>query len=165
MEVLNSKRLIFSKFQKEDYSLYHELSSNEKVMRYITGYALTEQITKKQFQKILKINNGKDIQGVFKVTESKSGKFVGLSKSTIFSEEEVEIGYVIMPEFWGNGYGSEMSSMMIDFSKQIKQAKILIGIIDPENEASKRILEKSGFSFSEEKVIDDLPGAIYKRTL
>ena len=165
MDCFESNRLIYSKFIAEEYNHYHDLCSNEQVMHYITERSLTAVETRKRFDKILDINKNKGLPGVFIVRDKVSKVFVGLAKATIYAEGEIEIGYALMPQFWGKGMGSEVSEMMIAYSRNIPNVKTLVGLIDPSNGASKHILEKCGLTLFEEKLMDGLPGAVYKMIL
>lgn len=158
-------RLEYSKFKEEEYLLYHELTSNEKVMHHIKGRTLTTVEIKKRFQKVLNLNKRYVRPGVFVVRDLDTKDYVGLAKATVYAKGEIEIGYAIMPSYWGNGLGTEISETMVNYSRSIRKAKTIVGITDPANIASKRILEKCGLSFFEEKLIDGLPGAVFKMNL
>ncbi len=165
MKSFLSERLIYSKFIESDYQYYHQLSSDEQVMHYITGRALSMDESKERFQKILDLNKNYDLPGVFIVRDKVNKEFLGLAKATEFNQGQIEIGYALMPAFWGQGLGSEISIRMVDYSRKIENVTSIIGIINPTNKASKHILEKSGLSFFEERLINKLPGAIYKMNL
>ncbi len=134
-------------------------------MRYITERALTEVETKERFEKILALNKGDELPGVFIVRDKITKVFCGLAKATRYTSQEIEIGYALLPKFWGKKLGTEMSMKMVDYGKQIPDTKYLIGIIDPENISSKKILEKCGLSFFTDKVINGLPGHIYRMSI
>jgi len=142
--------------------LYFQLVNDENVMKMITGRPLsrTEALTK--FQHILKINEQSRQFGYYAVRNKWDGIFVGLAKVVLANEGEAEIGYMILPEYWGKGYGTEISQQLIGYCKGIAGLKSLLAIIDPENQASKRILEKGGFNLDEACEIAGLPAEIYK---
>jgi RimJ/RimL family protein N-acetyltransferase len=165
MGTLHSERLEYLKYKAPDYFLYHELSSNSKVMKYITGRPLAEAETKIRFEKILLLNEKHEKPGVFIVRDLITKDYLGLAKATIYGEGEIEIGYALMPPFWGKGFGYEISKKMVSYGRVIENAKAIVGIIDPANLVSKRILEKCGLSFFEDTLIDGQPGAVYKMSL
>ncbi len=70
-----------------------------------------------------------------------------------------------MPEFWGQGYGSEIAQAMVTLGKQVNNIHSLIAIIDPENTASKKILVKQGFQWDYDGDYIGLPAAYYKMEL
>ncbi|MDV2887909.1 GNAT family N-acetyltransferase, partial [Alkalihalophilus pseudofirmus] len=78
--------------------------------------------------------------------------------------EEAEIGYMILPKYWGKGYGSTIAKQLIESAKQTN-LNILKAIIDPKNIPSRKILIKQGFSSEKVCEIDGLPGEILARFL
>lgn len=78
-------------------------------------------------------------------------------------ENEAEVEYLLMPEHWGKGYGSEIAQALVNLGTQVDKIHSLIAIIDPENIASQRILEKQGFKWDYVGDNIGLPAAYYKR--
>jgi len=57
-----------------------------------------------------------------------------------------EISYVLHKKFWGKGYGTELCKSVIGYTfKKIPNLLQIIGVIDQNNIASQKILEKCGF--------------------
>ena len=48
-------------------------------------------------------------------------------------------------EFWGKGYATEAARASVEFGKKNIGLKEIIGLTDPLNIASQRVLEKCGF--------------------
>ncbi len=74
------------------------------------------------------------------------------------------IGYMLLPEHWGSGYGTEIAKILIDLAKQADLRK-LTATIDPANAASRKILINQQFVSEKIGEIDGLPGEILSRTL
>lgn len=55
----------------------------------------------------------------------------------------VEIGWVLLPEYWGRGYASALTDRLIDRARQ-EQKSVVIECA-PAQEATKRIASKKGF--------------------
>ncbi|MEK5530206.1 GNAT family N-acetyltransferase [Viridibacillus sp. FSL H7-0596] len=154
------------KFQEVDFSDYFSLVSNEKVMAQITEYAIPFEEAQFNFQKLLKRNEKYEHSGSYKVYDSSINEFIGLGHLTLDEEndEVAEIGYMIKPEYWGKGYGSEIAKVLIE--KAIKsELKKLKAIIDPDNIASRKILIKQGFVSERICEIGGLPGEILSKKL
>ncbi|ETT86161.1 GNAT family N-acetyltransferase [Viridibacillus sp. FSL R5-0477] len=154
------------KFQEVDFSDYFSLVSNEKVMAQITEYAIPFEEAQSNFQKLLKRNEKYEHSGSYKVYDSSINEFIGLGHLTLDEEndEVAEIGYMIKPEYWGKGYGSEIAKVLIE--KAIKsELKKLKAIIDPDNIASRKILIKQGFVSERICEIGSLPGEILSKKL
>jgi len=161
--MLNLKLL---KFQEVDFTDYFSLVSNEKVMAQITEYAIPFEEAQSNFQKLLKSNEKNEHSGSYKIYDSSINEFIGLGHLTLDEENDkvAEIGYMIKPEHWGKGYGSEIAKVLIE--KAIKsELKKLKAIIDPDNIASRKILIKQGFVSERICEIGGLPGEILSKKL
>jgi len=77
----------------------------------------------------------------------KTNKLVGqcgLLTQEIDNEKVVEIGYHILPEYWGQGYASEAAMKFRDYAFQNMICDSLVSIIHIDNIASQRVAEKNG---------------------
>ena len=162
---MNSDRLIFSHYTSADFDDYFQLVSNADVMKMITGRPLLESETRERFEKMLKANREIPEIGHFKVSLRIDGNFVGHSKLEMTEGKEAEIGYVLMPEYWRKGLGNEIAETLVYLGKEVAEIDNLLAIIDPENTASKRILEKQGFQWHYDGEYIGLPAAYYKLKL
>jgi hypothetical protein len=133
-------------------------------MQYITGRILDENEIGTKFENILKLNEQNPKMGVFVVSSLNDNEFIGLAKLTIYENDfsHAEVGYSMLPQFWKNGYGTEILLAMMDLAKEISSIKTLIGIIDPLNKASQKILTNQNFIFYKSAPCGELPGAYYK---
>jgi ribosomal-protein-alanine N-acetyltransferase len=60
-------------------------------------------------------------------------------------EGDIELGYFLKPSAWGKGYATEISKRLLDFVFQCTPLNELVASVDDGNNASKHVLEKSGF--------------------
>jgi [ribosomal protein S5]-alanine N-acetyltransferase len=161
---MNSSRLQLRKFTSNDFDFYFQLVGDYRVMKMITGHAVTIKKAKEKFKDILRVNAVDPHFGYFFISDLTSSEFIGLGKLVITAGNEAEIGYVVLPDLWGKGYGSEISTNLIERAKKIDTIKKLMAIIDPKNKASKKILEKSGFVLKSVCEFKGLPAEIYSLT-
>ncbi len=154
--------MIFNHYTEADFKDYFTLVSNSEVMKMVTGHPDVEADVKKRLERMLIINQETPEIGHYKVTLKRDGSFVGHSKLVMTKENEAEIGYLLMPEHLGKGIGSEIAERLVMLGKQVDGINTLIAIIDPENTASKRILEKQGFQWDYDGEYIGLPAAYYK---
>ena len=159
---INTERLLFSRLSPGDFPLYASLATNEDVMKYITGNALTMNEAEQRFQKALEQSGKNPDAGVFIVRNKDDGEFIGISKLILLQKNQAEVGYMLLPECWGKGFASEMVKCMLDLNRKKSIATEIIGIVDPENPASIRVLTKFGFTLYETGQIDGLAAAYYK---
>jgi len=62
-------------------------------------------------------------------------------------EDRYEIGWVIAKEWWGKGFAEEITRALIHKAKR-DGLRCLVIECDPNQEASKKIALKNGFSYS-----------------
>lgn len=67
-----------------------------------------------------------------------------------WGEGAVELGYWIAEEYWGNGYATEASKMLIKHAFDYLNINEIYASYRIENTKSKRVLEKLGFEFYSE---------------
>lgn len=160
--ISRNKKLSFSKFTSKDFDQYFLLNKDLQVMQFITGKALSESEARQRFEKNLLINNENLNLGFFMVNNVISGDFLGLAKLTPYTENEIEIGYSLLPEHWGKGYASEIVRCLIDYASTMNISGNLIAIVHPDNQASKKVLSKNNFIYTRNDVIDNRPAEFYQ---
>ncbi len=165
--MIPSENLFIEKLTGQDFLLHFQLVSNAKVMKMISGKPMNEVEAKDKFTKILECNDLHPVFGYFKITNTQTGFFIGVAKLEIKEKEskEAEIGYLILPEFWGKGIVSKIAKDLLEIAKSERQLNSLFAIIDPENIASRKILEKNGFQIKEFKDFDGLPEVLLELKL
>lgn len=159
MEVVKlSKFLSYVPYTPEDQALYNELVFDINVMHYITEKAETPSEAKESFEKIIDYNQkNHDLTGYYKIMFDQT--YVGFGKLSWTDTKEIEIGYMILPHYWRNGYASNfVKDQLNKIQKTPKFSKVpVLAIIDPNNLASKKILIKNGFSSTWQGTEDGLP--------
>jgi len=152
----------FEKFTESDFTHYFELVNNEKVMEMITERAIEINEAKSDFDKLIENNKLDHNFGNFKILNNETDEFIGLAKLKIKDkdDQEAELGYMILPEFWGKGIASKVGKKLIETVKRQKKINSLFAIIDPKNLPSRKILINNGFISKEFKDFDGLPGEI-----
>ncbi|PMC34844.1 GNAT family N-acetyltransferase [Bacillus sp. UMB0899] len=159
-------QLNFEKFKAKDFNDYFLLVSNEQVMAQITERAIPLEEARINYQKLLARNQKDELFGSYKVYDRLTEEYIGLGHLTINESltEEAELGYMILPNYWGKGYGHLIAKHLIAIAKQTK-VHTLTAIIDPENIPSRKILLKNGFNSVKLCEIEGLPGEILSRNI
>lgn len=86
--------------------------------------------------------------GLWLVEEKVTHAFVGMCGLIKRPElEDVDIGYALLPEFWGHGLATEACAGVLAYARNHRQLKRLVAIVAPDNVASIRVLEKIGLTF------------------
>ena len=58
-----------------------------------------------------------------------------------------DVGFAFLHRFWASGYAVESATAVIEYGKNVLQLPRIIAMVDPENEASIRLVEKLGLTF------------------
>lgn len=170
---LQSKRLTFIRYTDSHFEEYKRQAMDYEVMKFISGKSATEEEAKDKWQKIMTANSFDDILGYYSVRRSEDNEVLGLAKLVYYGSEKgltegkekgtVEVGYALFSEFWGKGYASEITEFFTEFAKGFNDVKEVIAIINPENGASRRVLEKCGYTlYSTELFNGKSPSEWYK---
>lgn len=152
-----TSRIYFKKFLSEDdFQYFFKLVSNEKIMVMNYGRVFSVEEAKKCYEGLLDKGRKGENFGGFKVFERSTNTFIGLGALLVNDNfAEVEVEYSLLPEYWGKGYGSEITENLLNKAEEIKGMQQATAIIDPNNIASKKILLKNGFTSCKLYEIDD----------
>ena len=119
-----------------DADALHRLLSDPEVMRY-----LEPPFDRTQAEAFLRRAGLAEPPLVYAAEES--GSFIGYVIYHAYDEQSVEIGWVLLPEYWGHGYASALTDRLIDRARQ-EQKSVVIECA-PAQEATRRIAIKKGF--------------------
>ena len=160
-------RIDIRKFAEKDFQKYFQLVSNEEIMLMITGRALQREEAEERYKRLLNGNKIHEDFGSFMIFEKKSGCFLGYGKMVLDTENnaEAETGYMLFPEYWGRGYATEITKLLVEKAEKTGILDRVTAIIDPENTASRNVLSKNGFISEKICDIDGLPGEVLSKKL
>ena len=124
------------RMQPGDADALYRLLSDPEVMRY-----LEPPFDRTQAEAFLRRAGLAEPPLVYAAEES--GSFIGYVIYHAYDEQSVEIGWVLLPEYWGHGYASALTDRLIDRARQ-EQKSVVIECA-PAQEATRRIAIKKGF--------------------
>jgi RimJ/RimL family protein N-acetyltransferase len=61
--------------------------------------------------------------------------------------DDVDIGFALLPEYWGKGYAHEAAAGVMTYAKEVVGLKRIVAITSVDNESSARLLGKIGLEF------------------
>ena len=134
--IIETDRMILRKFSIDDYQSVYEFGSNVEVQKYTGDKILTSPIQAKIIIKEVLFPDYK--------------KYGYGRLAAIFKPENKIIGFAglkYLPECWGKGIATEVSIEIIRYGFEILKLENIIGIADPINIGSYRVLEKIGLKF------------------
>lgn len=150
MMQFHSERLRYEKFTPDHFEDYFRLVSKQEVMLHISGAGLDLEGARRRFEISLRADGQQGDMGFVAVYERASDSFVGLGKIVPFEDGFTEIGYALLPDFWGKGYASEITCRLITYARERGTVESLVALVAPENRASINVLTKQQFRFFRE---------------
>jgi [ribosomal protein S5]-alanine N-acetyltransferase len=152
MTTLETNRLRLRRFETDDWQALARLYADDMVMRYMqSGRGLSR--TDAESRARGNISNFNDHWrrrgfGVWAVTDKASGRLLGQCGLRHVDEaRDVEILYLLNKTMWGKGLATEAASVALDYGLKTLGLDRIIGLVRPENTASRRVLEKLGLRF------------------
>ncbi|MEY2468290.1 MAG: [ribosomal protein S5]-alanine N-acetyltransferase [Actinomycetota bacterium] len=142
-------------FRPNDRSGLVALAHDEAVSEY-TKFRFDEATAVRWLENFVNEPNASPRKHWGLVIESLDGEFVrwagvdGRGK-----DDEAEIGWYLASRYWDRGYATETTRLLIDFACDTLKYRRLFATADPENAASRRVLEKSGFEYV--GIVDHVP--------
>lgn len=81
------------------------------------------------------------------VIEKETGKIIGLTGLNPYKENEPEIEWKLGVAYWNKGYATEIGRELLSAAFRTTDIAGVYGMAEPENAASRRVLQKIGMQF------------------
>lgn len=151
----------------QDVKRVAPLYCDDEVMKYITGRAYTSCEIEEFFPKrivnqaqrgmcfwALCLKDGEEIIGhcglqpctIVRESCEPSPSTQHPSLAASVPESQVELGYLLARGYWGNGFAQEAAQATLEYARDILKLRRVIGVVEEENHASIRLLERLGMS-------------------
>lgn len=140
--ILTTARLSFRPFGPPDLALLEELHRDPEVGRYMGGVWPDAQIR----EALDRFIADQALFGHAKwAAHLHDGTFVGRAGISVWEPTgELELGYVLKPEYWGQGLATEAARAVADWAFANTDVDHIIAFTDPRNFGSQRVLERIG---------------------
>lgn len=142
---IRTERLGLRCFTPEDAGFLERLNSDPQVMRFMGGpmsRAQTESMIDERILGYYALHPG---LGIWATIARSSGACIGMhALNHVHGEDFVQVGYRLLPAFWGKGYATEMSIALLRYGFGTLGLGRIVAITDPDNAASLRVLAKCG---------------------
>lgn len=145
---LKTHRIGFSKWGQNDMHLAELLWGNPDVTKYLCadGVFRAEDIRNRLETEIF--NNSAYRVQYWPIFELKTARLIGCCGLRPHGPSEYEIGFHLLPAFWGQGYAAEAASTVIDYAFTVLKAEKLFAGHNPHNSSSQKLLNKLGFTYT-----------------
>ena len=153
--IFETTRLSVRNLKDSDFEAFHEMQSDEAVMRYTTGEGFDEAENRQQLEMCIDCYSKPDNDfWVWAIVRKSDQRFVGTC-AIVPNEHRAEIGYRFLARFFGMGYGQEICNGLIEYGMFVQELPEIVAYADVRNVASVKILERSPLPFIEEMKNED----------
>lgn len=145
--IFKTERIGFSLWDKSDIQLASSLWSHPDVMRLLSvrGVYTPSQIAERLAREI----QNQESFGIqyWKLYNLETSEFMGCCGLKPYHEEPdiYELGFQLLPAFWGKGYASEAAQFSLSYALDVLKARNVFSGHHPQNESSRKLLAKLGF--------------------
>lgn len=165
-ENLETSRLKTRWLVAEDHVRWTSFLANKKATQFFPDY-LTDQPAERAKEWIKRQLNryAENKFGLQALIDKQTGAFIGqcgLLLQEIDGVSELEVGYHILPEYWGRGYAPEAASGFMHYAMINQLSDSIISIIHHQNTNSMRVAEKNGLKPDKQTKWNDLDVVIYR---
>ncbi|NQX85626.1 MAG: GNAT family N-acetyltransferase [Flavobacteriaceae bacterium] len=146
--IFETERLIVRLLHLDDRDAFYGMMSNPNIMNPIPRQAMDRETSDACFYKYLNLDSTSKTR-VLAVEEKETLSFIGIVAYLKNNEEEDEIGYRLLEQYWGKGYGTEITKGLINFGFYNLELDLITADVNTTNERSIKILDKFFSRYSE----------------
>ena len=144
--MLQTTRCHLTELKKSDLEHIIALRTNKNVRRFLGG-PITEKVATSRFADMLK---PKTSVHQWVVRAKSDHAFIGLiTLSPHHDNNDTEISYEFLPQWWGKGYATEAVGTIIDHAFKTLNLPRVVAETQMANTASRRLLERLGMSLEQ----------------
>jgi len=145
---LQTLRLDLREFARGDVDDIARLDGDPRVMKYIAdGRTQGRAAAEATVARVMRYPRLYADLGAWHATRRDTGAFVGwFSLKYAGRSSDIEIGYRLVPDAWGQGFATEGASAMRDYGFDDVGLARIIGVTHPGNRASQHVLTKIGMA-------------------
>ena len=105
--------------------------------------------------------------GLYFVRDAEDARFLGragLKRVHVNDRDEVEIGWSVVADEWGNGLATEAARRLLELAFDDLGLTEIVSFTLPHNAASVRVMDKLGMQYERDGVYAGLPHVFYRLT-
>ena len=163
IESIQTKRLRGERVRQSLWQHWLTIGSNERVMATMGGVWDDNKARRKMQQNCQQWKLYGHGQWLF--FDRQTNEFVGrggIRKVQVDNNNEVELGYALMPQFWGRGLAVEIGRKALSIALNLFNYPSVVCYTLVNNQRSQRVIEKLGFLFEREILLANRPHVFYR---
>tara|TARA_B100000780_G_scaffold251597_1_gene198314 strand:+ start:2693 stop:3217 length:525 start_codon:yes stop_codon:yes gene_type:complete len=158
-------RLCFRALVKEDFNSWVPFFEDKEILTYfgIDTNLSQEQLCENWFAKVF-YRYKNNLGGMNAIILKETGALVGqcgLLIQTVEGKDRLEVGYSLLPQYRGFGYGTEAAVKCKEFAFENSLAEALMSMVHVDNKASEKVALKNGMQLESVIEYDGMMAKIY----
>lgn len=163
--VLQINGLIMRSLQLSDLDTLAAIWSDREVTRFLPsrGIPIPKEDVKKSIESF--VQHWQRGYGIWAIVQQDLSKMIGYCGLRYLNElNEVELLYGLAKTYWGRGIITQAAKASISYGFDVANINKIIAMVLPDNDASKRVIEKVGFHYEKQIHIFNLDVLYYSLT-
>lgn len=99
------------------------------------------------------------------VFNTQSDEFIGRAGFGDTETGEIEVGYLVLKKFWGQGYATRILKALLSWAKENINRDKVIAFTPVTHLASEKVIQKAGMAFSRKGIMKGVECVIYEYIL
>jgi ribosomal-protein-alanine N-acetyltransferase len=162
VQILETSRLILREFFIDDADALGRVLSDPETMRFYPAPYDRAGVANWIARNLRRYAD--DGHGLWAMILKSSGDLIGdcgLTVQEVEGAHEIEIGYHVRRDLWGQGFATEAARACRDYGFARLPVERIISLIRPENLPSRRVAEKNGMTVGKEIIWHGLSHLVY----
>lgn len=144
--MIETDRLMIRPFSSDDAGIIYRIYSDEEILKYTPYDRMSMDSAARHLERIIADWKQIPVPGYeMCILLKEGGEKIG--RCGIHPDTETAsamIGIMLFKPYWGKGYATETARALITYSFETLQIRRLYALCNPENMASRNVLEKCG---------------------
>ena len=147
--IVETDRLWLRQFVPDNAEAVLEYSGKPEVMQYVAPCLTSIEEAVRILEEGPLSDYGKYGFGRWAVVLKENQRVIGFAGLKFLEDlQEVDLGYLLMPECWGKGLATEAARASVNYGFETLRLSQILGLVEVPNVRSVRVLEKIGFEFA-----------------
>lgn len=150
---IRTARLKMTPLTKDDWPLFQQLHNTPEVIAQCFDEPTSTELQQKFQSRLQPWHKDASHWLCLVMRQLDTGKAIGVTGLEM-AEGRAEVGYLLLPAFYGQGYGTESLQALINWAVNTQGIASFKAVVTEGNVASERVLQKAGF-----KLVAKVPDA------
>ena len=162
---IQSARLEMRSYRDEDFDFLYSLLADPEIVQFIGNGKTRNREEALQFMywiyRCYRENPELGLRVLIRKEDGATVGHAGLVPQKVEGKEELEIGYWVAKDYWGQGYATEAAKALRYYGSQYLGRKRFVSLIQPGNGASRKVAERLGMQLEKKITMADKEVCLY----